>query len=240
MLIGKDFPKIEWQPFGLDLVEPNAMIGDTLILICALFFAYKTARIAQQNVFFIWWKRFFVLFGISFFMGGIGHLCFNYFGVPGKYASWYLGIVASYCIEMAMLSLYPFLATKKHLITTAKIKMGIALTVTTLVFCFVDLTIDPQKGLLVPTLNSIIGLGLTMGALGYYYSKRISSSFRYLWLSTFILIPSAIVQSLKINIHPWFDRNDISHLLLLISLFMYYKCIQGVARDESTNNSQIA
>jgi hypothetical protein len=98
---------------------------------------------------------------------------------------------------------------------------------------FVDLTVDPQKGLLVPTLNSIIGLSLTIGALGYYYSKTLGPSFNYLWLSTFILIPSAVVQSMKINIHPWMDRNDISHILLIISLFMYYRSIKGYAAEQA-------
>jgi hypothetical protein len=51
MIIGADFPKIEFSLFGLDLVEPNAFIGDTLILAVALFFAYKTHKYLQINLF---------------------------------------------------------------------------------------------------------------------------------------------------------------------------------------------
>ena len=236
MLIGKDFPKIEWHPFGLDFVEPNAMMGDTIILLVALFFAYKITPFTQNSPFHVWWKRFFIFFGIGFFCGGLGHFLFNYLGVPGKYASWYIGIIASYCIEMAMLTLYPHQHIKKYFVIIAKIKLLLALLIASVVFYTVDLTVDPQKGLIVPTLNSIVGLGLTMGGLGYYYSKRISASFRFLWLSIFILIPSAVVQSMKINIHPWFDRNDISHLLLIISLLMYYQCIKGYTKELSANN----
>lgn len=233
MLIGSDFPKISWKPFGLDLVEPNAMLGDTLILIVALVFAYKTASLSSDSKYYQRWKWFFIIFGVGFFMGGLGHFFFNYWGVPGKYASWYLGIIASFFVETAMFTIYPDEPKRKFFIRLAQLKMTLALIAATSVFMFIDLNADPQRGLLVPTLNSIIGLGLTIGVLGYYYSKRISSSFNYLWLSTLILIPSAVVQSMKINIHPWLDRNDISHVLLIVSLFMYYKSIKGFASEQS-------
>jgi hypothetical protein len=233
MLIGSDFPKISWKPFGLDLVEPNAMIGDALILIVALTFAYNTSKISGGQTYYQRWKWFFIVFGSGFFFGGLGHLFFNYWGVPGKYASWYLGIIASFFVETAMISIYPDEQKQRFFLRVSQVKMVLAFVAATGVFLFVDLTNDPQKGLLVPTLNSIIGLSLTIGALGYYYSKRLGPSFKSLWLSTFILIPSAVVQSMKINLHPWMDRNDISHILLIISLFMYYRSIKGYAAEQA-------
>jgi hypothetical protein len=233
MLIGSDFPKISWKPFGLDLVEPNAMIGDALILIVALTFAYNTSKISGGQTYYQRWKWFFIVFGSGFFFGGLGHLFFNYWGVPGKYASWYLGIIASFFVETALISIYPDEQKQRFFLRVSQVKMVLAFVAATGVFLFVDLTNDPQKGLLVPTLNSIIGLSLTIGALGYYYSKRLGPSFKSLWLSTFILIPSAVVQSMKINLHPWMDRNDISHILLIISLFMYYRSIKGYAAEQA-------
>ena len=70
MLIGSDFPKISWKPFGLDLVEPNAMIGDALILLVALTFAYKASKISGNNTYYLRWKWFFIVFGSGFFFGG--------------------------------------------------------------------------------------------------------------------------------------------------------------------------
>jgi hypothetical protein len=66
--------------------------------------------------------------------------------------------------------------------------------------------------------------------MGYYYQKTISPSFKYLWISALVLIPTAIIQSKKINIHQWFDRNDVSHILLIVSLFLYYKAIKGYSK----------
>ena len=94
----------------------------------------------------------------------------------------------------------------------------------------VDISNDPSIGLIFPALNSTIGLGFSLGILGYYYQKKIEGSFKYLWMSTLVALPSLPFQSLKINIHPWFDRNDFSHLLLVISLLFYWKFIDAYYR----------
>jgi hypothetical protein len=231
MLIGKDFDKIEWNFFGWHLLEPNAFIGDVIILSIALYLAYKIHKIPLKTPFFNYWKWFFIIFGIGFFVGGIGHLMYNYLGLPGKYFSWYSGIVASFLVEKAMISIYPNTSWRTILTKISLTKMIIALVVATIVYTTVDLTTDQSKALLVTTINAIVGLGLTLGVLGFYYTKRINSCFRYLWLSTLILIPSAFLQSLKINFHQWFDRNDASHVLLITSLILYYICIKNFAKS---------
>lgn len=225
MIIGKDFDKIELELFGLELLEPNAFIGDTVILFVSLYLAYRTHKLRIRTPFFIYWKWFFIVFGIGFFLGGLGHLLYNYWGLPGKYASWYSGIIASFLVEKAIVSIFPRISWRKALNTIAFIKMLLAFIAATVVFIRVDLSVDPSKGLVVPTLNSVIGLGLTLGVLGYYYQRKIDPAFRILWLSTLILIPSAVFQSMKINFHQWFDRNDVSHILLITSLLLYFMCI---------------
>ena len=51
MLIGKDFDKIEFSFLGLNLLEPNAFIGDSIILITAIFLASKLRRFDMSNPF---------------------------------------------------------------------------------------------------------------------------------------------------------------------------------------------
>ena len=106
MLIGEDFDKIVWQPYGFDFVEPNTMIGDTLIFVVSLIVGILALRIDRNRPFFNQWKRFFFVFSITFLVGGFGHLFFNYWGVPGKYPSWYLGVLTTYLVEQAMLSIH--------------------------------------------------------------------------------------------------------------------------------------
>ncbi len=231
MLIGSDFDKIHLHLFGFDFLEPTTFIGDVVIGVFAFYFANKTGKFSGKGNYFLYWKWFFIVFGISFLMGGFGHLLFNYWGVPGKYFSWYSGMIASFFIEIAFISLFPIVEWRKWFKIISVAKMGIAFIIATYIFHAYDLTVDQSKGLFIPTLNSIIGLGLCFGVLGYYYQRKIDRSFRLFWICIFIIIPSAFFQALKINFSQWFDRNDVSHILILISLFLYFRSIKMYSKN---------
>jgi hypothetical protein len=230
MLIGKDFDKIEFDFFGLHLLEPNAFIGDSLILIIALYFAFQISKHNVSTPFFTNWKWFYIVFGIGFFLGGIGHTFYNYLGLSGKYPSWYSGILSTLFVEQAMFSLLKS-KWKNIAIKLSYLKAVLAGIIATLVFATINLEDDVSKGLIVPTLNSVIGLGFSLGFLGYRFSKSIHPSFKWLWISALILIPSALIQAMKINIAPWFDRNDLSHILLIIGMFCYFITIKNYSNQ---------
>jgi len=226
MLIGEDFDKIEFQFLGLDLVEPNALIGDLIICFLSIYFAYKISSF-HQTPFFKNWKYFFITFSIGFFAGGLGHIFFNYWGVPGKYTSWFFGIISVFFIERAMLSIYPNEKVKSLLIKLFTVKFVVAILAELLVISFVYLDDDPSIGMRVVTANSTLGLIFCLAYLGYVYSKKITPSFLYLLYSVLIMFPSAIFVSMKISFHQWFDRNDASHVLLAVGLFFYFAAIKG-------------
>jgi hypothetical protein len=230
MLIGKDFDKIEFDFFGLHLLEPNAFIGDVVILFVALYFAFQITKIKRVTPFLTNWKWFYIVFGIGFFLGGIGHTFYNYLGLSGKYPSWYSGILSTLFVEQAMFSLLNS-KWKNIAIKLSYLKAVLAGIIATLVFATINLEDDVSKGLIVPTLNSVIGLGFSLGFLGYRFSKSIHPSFKWLWISALILIPSALIQAMKINIAPWFDRNDLSHILLIIGMFCYFITIKNYSNQ---------
>ena len=230
MLIGKDFDKIEFDFFGLHLLEPNAFIGDAVILFVALYFAFQITKIKRVTPFLTNWKWFYIVFGIGFFLGGIGHTFYNYLGLSGKYPSWYSGILSTLFVEQAMFSLLKS-KWKNIAIKLSYLKAVLAGIIATLVFATINLEDDVSKGLIIPTLNSVIGLGFSLGFLGYRFSKSIHPSFKWLWISALILIPSALIQAMKINIAPWFDRNDLSHILLIIGMFCYFITIKNYSNQ---------
>ncbi len=45
MLIGEDFDKIEVTLLGLDLVEPNVMIGDGIVFILCFCFSFRVKKL---------------------------------------------------------------------------------------------------------------------------------------------------------------------------------------------------
>jgi len=231
MLIGADYDKIEFNLFGLDLLEPNSFIGDFIIFACSIYFAFKVSKMFKSN-FSKHWKLFFIVFGIGFLFGGLGHLMYNYWGIPGKYIGWFAGMTSVYLIEKAIL---PFLSNEKiknTLLFFSKIKFILAIIAEILVIYYVDLEKDYSVAMKVPIINSSIGLIYTLAILGYVFSKKIHPGFKYFLFSVLIMLPTLIFQTQKINFAQWFDKNDISHIFLLIGLIFYYLGVKNVTKYE--------
>ena len=229
MIIGKDYNKLEFNWFGLELLEPNALLSDSLIAIIGITLGLV---ITKQNKtfttpFFNYWRGVFFVYGIGFFIGGVGHVFYNYFGMYGKYAPLLIGLAMPLLIEHAMIALLPKKQQKTFLFLS-KIKALLAAVVLTLIFFIFE---DQEKALpvmlLVPSVNSLIGFAFSCGFLGWKYGKTITPTFYILIATVFVLFPAAIVQIYKISFHPWFDRNDFGHLLIIITLFMYYRVLKG-------------
>lgn len=239
MLIGTDYPKIEFELFGLHLVEPNAFIGDAIIFLVALYFYFKIQKLEtiQPSAFLKNWRKFYLWFGFSFLAGGFGHLLYNYTGVPGKIPSWLIGMFAPFFIEQAMISIYPKIEKRTLFSKISLIKLVVFLIAESIVLLTVDISDAPEKGLILPTISSTVGLLICLGVLGFFYQKHIHPSFIFLWMSMFILILSAIPQALKINPSQYFDRNDISHIFLLTGLVLYNQTIRNYRKFHNSSES---
>lgn len=239
MRIGSDFDKMEFSWFGLDLLEPNALLTDTLISVVAfVFLALVIRKFPLNQAFYNYWKWLFILQGISFFLGGLGHTLYNYTGIWGKFVPMVFATGMVMMVEHAMLTLIPE-SKQKLFMTISKIK-GLTTIVVLLILMFVmDVENNLPKLLLVPSLNSTIGYFATLVFLGFRYGKRTSKALYLLPVSVLILIPAAIFQMKKINLHPWFDRNDVGHLLIIVTLFLYYFAINGYYRDTKDSLSSV-
>ncbi len=231
MRIGTDFEKIDFTLFGLDLLEPNSLVGNLILFLFGIGLSIKVYRLNRSELFFKYWMLFFIIFGFSFGFGGLGHVFFNYWGVPGKYAGWCFSIVSIYFMERAMLSLYKD-RLQSFLVLLSKLKLFFFLFLEVLVFTILDLDTNPQLGLVVPSINTAIGFVFCLGFLARKLTTKINVAFNYFFLSIFILIPGAIVQAMKIGIVPWFDRNDISHLLLLFTILLHWKGIKAYSSSK--------
>lgn len=238
MLFGQDFEKIEFSFLGYDFLEPNALYGDTIVSVFAIIFAVISSRYYKQTnlIFFKHWKHFFYVFAIGFFFGGLGHFCYNYWGIPGKAPAWYLsGITAPVFIELAMASLLSkerYERLKKFFL----IKLVALWILQATLIIFVDLEKEPGLGLIGPTLMMISALPSSLGVLGYRFSQSITPTFKYLWWSLIVFSPSLFFQALKINFHQWFDRNDVSHVLMLVNIALYFLAVKGYFYFQKDSN----
>ena len=238
MLIGQDFEKIKFNFLGYDFLEPNALYGDVIVGAIAVYFAILCSRYYKQTglIFFKHWKHFFYVFCIGFAAGGFGHFCYNYWGIPGKIPAWYIsGITSALFIEFAMASLLPK-ERYKRLVRFFVVKTGVIWIIQALVIAFINLEQEPGLGLIGPTLAMITALPTSLGVLGYRFSKSITPTFKYLWWSLIVFSPSLVFQAMKINFHQWFDRNDVSHILMFANITLYFLAVKGYFYFQTESN----
>ena len=82
-------------------------------------------------------------------------------------------------------------------------------------------------------LNSFIGVSLSAGLLGnYYYRLGYSAYFRYFVTGFLIMVPASAVFLFEVNLHRWFDRNDLSHVILGIGITYFYFGVLNIFKEE--------
>lgn len=232
-MILSSIDKIQFVFFGMNLLEPNAFITDGILGVLIFYFGLKISRLQSPNRFFTYWKRFLILFGIGAFLGGIGHTFYNYFGLPGKTPAWFLGIISVYFIEMSMVSIHPNKKIIHKLTMLSSFKLILVLSTMLLVVFYAFPESKEYYCMLIVIFNSLLGVVLSTGILGYYYYRLgMSQHYGFMVIGVLIMIPSSAVFIFDVNIHQWFDKNDLSHLILGIGIAFFYAGLVRLYKQE--------
>jgi len=235
-MIGVDFPKIEFELFGMQLLEPMALITDSILGILGVFLAYKISKIKSALLFYKYWKLFFLLFGIGAFVGGLGHAFYNQWSFYGKIPSWLFGPVSIYFAEKAMISSHWDNGKKKVFNKIADSKLILVYIAWVLILFFGNEDKVSTQPFLPIAINTILGLLTFVGYLGFKYTEKFSAKFKFFWLGVLILIPTAFIFLLKINVHQWFDKNDMSHILMMLAVVYFYLGVKKVSEGLKQKN----
>lgn len=232
-MIGADFEKIEFVLFGLNLVEPMGIITDFIMGGLSVYFGMRIRKLGNNHPFYQYWFGFFFVFGIGAILGGLGHGFFKYWDWPGKLPTWTCGIISVYFLEQAMISIHPVKKWFRRLKIISFWKV-VLLTVLFIVnLCVNDIDAKPSLGFLPIAINTILSVLAAAGLLGYYYfRKKLSPIYKYFVLGVLIMIPSAFVFLLKINLHQWFDKNDLSHVLMTLGITYFFLGVIKLSRAE--------
>lgn len=235
MLIGRDFDKIEIELLGFIIQEPNAVISDFIMSVISLVLGFILIRKKQNVEFERWWIAFFMLFGISSMLGAFGHGFYYYFGVFGKIPNWLTGVPIIYFIEMAMISLIPNLKTIIIFKLMAFGKMLLVYLIFAWICFFFPIHEKPEISFLPIAFNTMLGVTLSAGILGYWFYKK-DPSFKLIIVGVIVMIPSVFVFLMKINPMPFFDKNDLSHFFLTSGIIFFYLGINHVKKSQFFKN----
>ncbi|PWH86890.1 DUF6962 family protein [Brumimicrobium oceani] len=202
--------KLPFEFMGLCLQEPMAMVTNLLIAITC-FIIFSKMKIVETN-FQKNWKMFFLIFGLSTFFSGFGHVFFQYTGYYGKFPTWTLGLVSAFFAGKAMISLN---------VIRPKLYKAMIRFLYAKFIVFTILALSLQSFVFVMADAVITYLFFCMG-FGIYYWRKGLSSFKYTVYAVLILIPSIFIFTLQLNPHLWFNKEDLSHVLMTTTVIFFY------------------
>lgn len=210
-----EFEIIPFQILGLSLQEPMALISNWSIA-CFSFFAFFQLKNAEGEFHRIW-RLFFLLFGISTFFGGLGHVFYQYTGIYGKMPSWTFGVLASYAAARAMFTYFenPSLRKKAEKIVLVESVLVLLLALGMKSFLFV-------------AIDAILTYLLACGMLAVSFYRKGIRGMQWIAAGVIVVMPSAFIFLLKINLHRFLNRDDLSHWLMLTCIVFFYMGIRVV------------
>jgi|TARA_B110000208_G_scaffold181063_1_gene231398 hypothetical protein len=208
--------KIEFEMWGLQLLEPMALILN-LVMSFQSFLYYQKIRASFASPFSAYFSKFFLFISISTFFAAWSHLFYNYLGLVGKIPGWATSIISISMLEYAMvIYLYP----KGNILLKSIIALLMASAFGLLIF---------ELKFLWVAIHTALGLVLF---LGMPFSFRIikgeekASFFFWGFISMLMTLP---VELIRLNLHPWFQHHEISHVFMICALYCFSK---GVRQTE--------
>ena len=183
----------------------------------------------MEHSFFRNWTLFFIFFGIGAISGGAGHTFINYTGLAGKVPAWAFAILSVHFIEIAMLSAHRNDVFHIFFRRISFIKLFAVSITLGLILIFSNPFRTVEYSILLVIINTLVGVVITTGVLGSYYRRTgIAEDFRHLVTGVIIMLPSSLVFLLDLNLFRWFDKNDLSHVILAVGISFFYKGIQNI------------
>lgn len=213
-------PSIEIGPLRID--EPVTTLTD-LLLAAVCFFAFFSIRRLGRRGRIKWYFRYYFLFlGLGALSGGLlGHAFLTRLAPGWKLISWVSTIISVGFMIHAMLELVrPLLRSRLRRLITHLNWMAMALAIFQTIW---------TSSFVPTTCYSIFGMLIVVGSLSVYIFLKTGSKgvVRFLFglglgvISAFIFIQGW-------GISPWLTHNDISHIILSISILVIYKGVSLV------------
>ncbi|MGL1885315.1 MAG: hypothetical protein OCD76_02275 [Reichenbachiella sp.] len=205
--------KISFELWGLSLLEPMALVFNWMMTLQAIYH-YLKLKDDFDLEFLKYWKGFFLFFAISTFFGGLSHVFFGYFGMMGKIPGWISGLVAISYIEMSVTcwfddqkkSNWQYFIFGRFILTCVLLSVNFQFT-----------------WVMIHTAIGVLGVLGFHSVQGYLQGKPY---LRYYMVGILAMIFTVPIKLMGIDLHLWFNRDDISHVFMIIANISFFAGIK--------------
>ncbi|MCD6066381.1 MAG: hypothetical protein K0S33_1207 [Bacteroidetes bacterium] len=225
--------------FGIHIQEPVTIFTNLLITLTGVCMYFKLRRHAPKATLNRYWRLFFLFFGLNAAVGFITHGFKSYFAGEAFY---YVFL----CMNLASVPITFFLlkadVENTELKQDVKKNLNIVIFVASAIFVIITVLTNTFGVVKISAGISIlttIVVHMYTQRKGYAGSGDIAFGFGF-------SILALIVHGARLSVSEWFNFKDISHVIMIISLFLIYKgvvkrvgikkeAIHGVPSSESGN-----
>jgi len=208
-------PSVEILNIRVD--EPITTATD-LLLATICFFAYFRIR-QQESAGRVKWyfKYYFLTLGLGAMFGGLfGHAFLYRLSPEWKLVSWVFTLFSVAFMAHALLEVAKPLVKPK--ITRLIFHFNLLILGIAFFYTLWTLAFSPVK------YYTIFGMVVVVGSLSYFIYQRTSSRGVYKLMGALAIgFLSVLIFSYELGLSPWFNHNDISHVILSYSAFSMYK-----------------
>lgn len=223
-------PQPSIYPFGIRIDEPIATVTDLLVsAVCFYaFFRLTQKKLPGRSQWYL--RYYFLLIGIAMFLGGvIGHGFLYALSFPWKLPGWTISMVSVALIERSAISharrlIKPAIVQIFLVVNVVELLIAMTVTMTTLDFFWVEF-------------HSAYGLLIVVCFFHAYTYHRVRDK-GSLWMLVAVGITAvaSLVFMNEFSLHRWFNYMDLSHILLAIASYVFYRAALKLGRREGKHS----
>lgn len=215
--------------WGWEIREPITSLTDLLVAGCALFFYAQLGLRKPLHRVEKLMRGYFLFMGLGTGLSGIlGHGLQAYLSWEWKALGWIISCVGVACYAMSAACLVqPRLPGRYY-------RLIINLVGVLLLGLLLALAWPPTRNFDVVrwyNMSCILGVVLPLHLYGWLQEKNHGSG--WVLISMVVGIMVALVFSQQLNFGPWFNHNDISHVLMMVHTYILYLATQRFLPGEA-------
>lgn len=217
-----EFEKTFIELFGLTILEPVTTATDLLVSGVCFYAFYRIHKSQKRGNAFLLFKYYFLSMGLATAYGGIiGHALLHLFGFGWKVPGWIISMLSIALIERAAIIharplLKPAIGSFFSVLNIVEFITLITVVLYTLNFFFVEA-------------HAFYGLMIVVASFELYvFMKTKDSGSRILLYAVFISAVAATVHLTKFSPHKWFNYLDLSHVLMALAAYAFYRGVMAL------------